>query len=143
MTPTPLLALFLLAGSPPGAYVTVTASYVAPAKPGGNAHVAVTLTPRDPDVRVNEEPGPRLKLEADEAILLDKQAAPGRVVAYDPQTAKYLDPAVPFHVPVAVKTSAPRGKHMVAAKVTYYFCSKREGWCRKGTDDVDFAVEVK
>ena len=31
----------------------------------------------------------------------------------------------------------------MTAKVVYYYCSKREGWCRKGTDDVEFVVDVK
>jgi hypothetical protein len=146
MPTTPLAALplvLLLAGSPSNPYVTVSATFVAPSKPGGNAHVAVTLSPRDPDVRVNEEPGPRLKLAAGEAVLVDKQAPPARPAAYDPQTAKYLDPALPVHLPVATRADAPRGKHAVSAKVVYYYCSKRDGWCRKGTDDVEFPVEVR
>jgi hypothetical protein len=139
---TPLLAALLLAG-PAGGYVALSASFVPASKAGANAYVAVTLTPRDPDVRVNEEPGPRLKLEAEEAVLADKQPAPGKSPVYDPETAKYLDPAVPVHLAVAIKPTAPKGKQTVTAKVVYYFCSKREGWCRKGTDDVEFGVDVK
>jgi hypothetical protein len=140
---TPLAALLLLAGSSSSAYVTVRASFVPASKPGANAHVAVTLSPRDPDVRVNEEPSPRLKLEADEVVLVDKQPPAGRTPTYDPLTAKYLDPAIPVHLPVAVKPTAPRGKHTVTAKLVYYYCSKRDGWCRKGTDDVEIPVEVR
>ena len=141
---TPLLGLLLLLTSPPvGGYVAVSASFVPASKPGASPSVAVTLTPRDPDVRVNEEPGPRLKLDAEAAVLADKQPAPGKPPVYDPETAKYLDPAVPVHLAVAIKPTAPKGKQTVTAKVVYYFCSKREGWCRKGTDDVDFVVDVK
>jgi hypothetical protein len=136
-------AWMLLGVGSSGSYVTLSAEFVAPAKPGANAHVALTLTPRDGDVRVNEEPGPRLKLDAEEAVLADKQAPPPRFTAYDPDTARYLDPAVPVHLPVAIKATAPRGKHTVKAKVTYFYCSKREGWCRKGNEDVEFPVEVR
>lgn len=143
----PAALVLLLLGSPTadaGEHVTLSAEFVPPAKPGANAHVAVTLSPRDADVRVNEEPAPRLKLAADEAVLLDKQPAPARSTpAYDPQKARYLDPALPVHFPVAVKPTAPRGKHAVAARVTYFYCSKREGWCRKGTDEVEFPLEVR
>jgi hypothetical protein len=83
-----------------------------------------------------------LKLDAGEAVLADKQGPPPRFTAYDPENARYLDPAVPVHLPVAVKPTAPRGRHTVKAKVTYFYCSKREGWCRKGTDDVEFPVSV-
>ena len=137
------LALWLLAGAAAGSYVNVSAVFVPPAKAGANAHVAVTLAPRDPDVHVNEEPGPRLKLAPEEAVLADKQPAPGRPASFDPQNAKYLDPAVPVHLAVAIKPGAAKGKHTVAAKVVYYYCSKRDGWCRKGTDDVEFPVEVR
>jgi hypothetical protein len=145
-TPIAVLAASLLLGasSPsPSTHVALSAEFVPPAKAGANAHVAVTLSPRDADVRVNEEPAPRLKLEADEAVLVDKQAPPTRSASFDPQNARYLDPALPVHFPVAVKPTAARGKHTVKARVTYFYCSKREGWCRKGTDDVEFAVDVR
>jgi hypothetical protein len=142
MTPAPLALVLLLAGTP-GSYVTVSAEFVPPSKAGANAHVAVTLAPRDADVHVNEEPGPRLKLDPAEAVLQDKQPAPAAPKSFDPQNTKYLDPAVPVHLAVAIKPGAPKGKHTVAAKVVYYYCSKRDGWCRKGTDDVEFPVEVR
>lgn len=136
------VALIVLGAGPSRTYVRVSAEFVAPVKPGANAHVAVTLTPRDADVRVNEEPGPRLKLDADEAVLVDKQAPPPRFTAYDPENARYLDPALPVHIAVAVKPSAPRGRQTVKAGLTYFYCSKREGWCRKGNEDVEFPVVV-
>jgi len=147
MMPTPLAVatslLLAASGPPPSTHVALSAEFVPPAKAGANAHVAVTLSPRDADVRVNEEPAPRLKLEADETVLADKQAAATRSPSFDPQNARYLDPALPVHFPVVVKPTAPRGKHTVKARVTYFYCSKREGWCRKGTDDVEFAVDVR
>jgi hypothetical protein len=30
----------------------------------------------------------------------------------------------------------------VKGNVTYFYCSKREGWCRKGTSEVTFVVNV-
>jgi len=139
------IALVVLgaASSSSSPYVNVRAQFVPPTRAGANAHVAVTLSPRDADVRVNEEPGPRLKLDAEETVLLDRQPAPGKLTAYDPQTARYLDPALPVHLAVAVKPTAARGKHTVKAKVVYFYCSKREGWCRKGNDDVEFPVDVR
>ena len=131
----------LLVGS--GSYVTVTAEFVPATKPGANPHVAVTLSPRDLDIQVNEEPGPRLKLGDDEAVLIDKQKPAGRPPVYDPENPKYLDTSLPVHLPVAVKPTAPKGRHDVKAKVTYFYCSKREGWCRKGTQDVEFPVTIR
>ena len=138
---TAALAVLATAASS-SSHVLVGAEFVPAAKAGGDAHVAVMFTPRDPDLRVNEEPGPRLKLAADEAVLLDRQKQPARAAVYDPENPKYLDVALPVHLPVALKPTAPRGRHLVKAKVTYFYCSKREGWCRKGTEDVEFPVVV-
>ena len=141
-TPLAALTLALAASASTSPYVNVSAEFVPASKAGASAHVAVTLSPRDADVRVNEEPGPRLKLEAEEAVLVDKQPPAGKVAAYDPQTSRYLDPALPVHLAVAIKPTAPRGRHTVKAKLVYFYCSKREGWCRKGNDDVEFPVDV-
>ena len=139
-----ITTLVLLAGL--GAareYVTLSANFVAPAKPGGSAAIAVTFVPTDPEVHVNEEPAPRLKLDPAQKILVDKQPpAPTRGVAFDPDTAKYLDARTPVSFPVAWAPGAPKGAQSVRASVTYFFCSKREGWCRKGTADVEVALKV-
>jgi hypothetical protein len=133
--------LFAAAGA--SSYVSVNAEFVPATRPGADAHVAVWLSPRDGDVRVNEEPGPRLKLEAEDSVLIDKQKPPAKAPVYDPEHPKYLDAALPVNLPVALKPTAPKGRHLVKAKVTYFYCSKRDGWCRKGTDDVEFPVEVR
>jgi hypothetical protein len=135
-----VLALALLgAGSP---RVDVSAAYL-PASKGTSASIAVTLQPEDTALHVNESPGPRLKLDPAQTILLDKQA-PARVTGADPAAeARYLDPMVPVLFPVAVQPGAARGVHSVKGTVTYYFCSKTEGWCRKGTAEVSVDVPVK
>jgi hypothetical protein len=103
----------------------------------------VTFTPRDPSVRVNEDPPPRLKLDPAQAVLVDKQPPAARPRTFDPAAAHYLDPALPVHFPVSLRPGAPRGKQTVKASVTYFYCSQRDGWCRKGTSDVEFPVEVR
>jgi hypothetical protein len=120
----------------------VSAAFV-PAGKGAAAAVAVTFAALDPDVHVNEEPAPRLKLDPAQAILVDKQKpASGRSEAFDPEKAKYLDLSAPVLFPVALSPTAPKGAQTVQATVTYFYCSKREGWCRKGTAGLDLAVSV-
>jgi len=116
-----------------------------PAKKGAaNGTVAVTFRPLDPDVRVNETPAPRLKLDLAQTVLVDKQApASSQVPDYDPLTARYLDTAKPVLFPVAVAPTAPRGAHEVKASVVYFYCSTREAWCRRGTVDVIVPVTVR
>ena len=53
---------------------------------------------------------------------------------------KYLDLTFPVVFPVAV-VAATRAEQTVKGAVTYFYCSHREGWCRKGTADLDIAVK--
>jgi hypothetical protein len=138
-----VLAPVLVIAAPGGTHFTVTAAFVPPAKAGANGAVAVTFAPLDPDVHVNEEPAPRLKLDPAQTVLLDKQAPPpARTPTFDPDTARYLDPKVPVSFPVALSPKAPRGGQAVKGTVTYFYCSKREGWCRKGSAEVEVPVAV-
>lgn len=135
-----LLPAAVLAAGPQ--HFALKAAYEAPPKPGANAAVAVTFTPLDPDVHVNETPAPRIKLAAD-AVLLDRQPpASDKIAPFDPDTATYLDLALPVYFPVALAKGAPKGTHQVPVTLTYFYCSKRAGWCRKGTADLSVSVSV-
>lgn len=122
----------------------VTASFNPPKKASAHGTVAVTFRALDPDVKVNETPAPRLKLDLAQAVLVDRQPpASSQVPDYDPLTARYLDLAKPVLFPVAIAPTAPRGEHEVRASVVYFYCSTREAWCRRGTVDVLFPVSVR
>lgn len=122
-------------------HFTVSGAYVPPAKPRANGNVVVTFLPHDPDVKVNQEPAPRLKLDPEQTVLVDRQPpAPRKGEAGG--EPRYLDTSLPVAFPVAVNPKAPKGEHPVKGTVTYFYCSKREGWCRKGTAPVDFTVAV-
>ena len=121
--------------------VLASAAYVPPAKPKAAASVAVTFIPADPDVKINQEPAPRLKLDPEQVVLVDRQPpAPRR--GESGGEPKYLDPSLPVSFPVALNPKAPKGEQAVKGNVTYFYCSKREGWCRKGTAEVAFVVNV-
>ena len=141
---TPLLVFLLPAVlAQAGQHFTVRASFVPPAAKGADGSIAVTFTALDPDVHVNEEPAARLKLDEAQSVLVDKQKpAPSRTEAFDPEKARYLDLSAPVLFPVALAAQAPHGDQSVKATVTYFYCSKREGWCRKGTAALDVAVAV-
>jgi hypothetical protein len=132
-----------LAAGPLPRHFEVAASFSAPKEPGGKAAVSVLFSPTDPDVHINEEPAPRLKLDPGQLVLVDKQAqAPAHSADFDPEKARYLDLAKPVRFAVGIAPKAPKGKQEIAAKVVYFYCSKREGWCRRGTALVEFTVEV-
>jgi len=131
----------LTAGSNP--HFDLLATFEAPRPPGGDGAVLVTFRALDPDLRLNETPAPRLRLELTETVLLDRQApAPRSAPAYDPLTAKYLDLAESVRFPVAIAPTAPAGEQTVEAKIVFFYCSVREAWCRRGTTTVDISVTV-
>lgn len=109
----------------------------------GSPRVAVTFTARDPDVRINEEPAPRLRFDPLQRVLVDKQAPPpSRAASFDPETPAYLDLARPVLFPVGFAPGAPKGAQTVKASVVYFYCSKREGWCRRGSAELELPVTV-
>jgi hypothetical protein len=137
-----LLPATALAGSA-SLYFDVTASFTPPKKAGGVGAVAVSFRALDPDVRVNEAPAPRLKLDLLQGVLADKQPpASGESPAYDPLKVKYLDLAKPVLFPAAVLPTAPRGESLVKGTVVFFYCSQREEWCRRGTAEVEIPVAV-
>jgi hypothetical protein len=140
MSLAPLALAALLAAGPQ--HFTLSAHFE-PQAAGKPAAVAVTFTGIDPDIHMNEEPAPRLKLSPVEAVLVDKQAPPsGKAPAFDPETARYLDLSKPVRFPVAVAPAAAKGSQTVKATVVYFYCSKREGWCRRGSTEIEVPVPV-
>ena len=138
-----LLAGALLDGAPKPTHFDVKASFT-PAKRNGAGEVGVHFVAKDPDVKINEFPPPRLKLERGPATV----AVPTRPVAAmkggesGAAPGHYLDLTLPVTFPVTLDPTTPRGSHDATGTVTYFYCSKREGWCRKGTTEVAFPISV-
>ena len=140
----PLVLLPSLALAAPARHFEVVASFVAAKKAGAEASVSVNFRPLDPDVHVNETPSPRLKLDLAQTVLVDRQTpAPAGVPDYDPLTARYLDLGKPVLFPVAVAPTAAKGAQLVKGSVVYFYCSKRESWCRRGNTEIEIPVTVR
>jgi hypothetical protein len=138
-----LASLALGAGSARADRVIVSASYVPPAKAGAAGAVAVVFDTKDPDVHVNRDPAPRLALDAEQRVLVDKQPPRARRGgSADVEAAGFYEAGTPVTFAVAVAPGAPKGEHDVKGTVTYFYCSKRDGWCRKGTSELEIPVSV-
>jgi hypothetical protein len=136
--------LALLALAPSARHFDVIATFEPGKKPGAEGAIAVTFRALDPDVKVNETPAPRLKLDLTQTVLEDRQPqAPAQVPDFDPLTARYLDTSKPVRFRAAISGSAPSGQHEVKANVVYFYCSTREAWCRRGSVDVLIPVTVR
>jgi hypothetical protein len=133
------LLLFALLAAPPSQFFTLETSYEPP-KGGREAAVVVAFRSADPEVHVNADPAPRLKLEAGQKVLVDRQPpAEKPKPVTDPAFSRYLEDGR-ARFAVAPVAGLAKGPHLVNAAVSYYYCSKREGWCRKGTQDVEISV---
>lgn len=141
---TLVLAATLFDGGAPPAHFDVTASFNAPRR-NAPGEVAVQFVARDPDVKINEVPGPRLKLSAGPATMAPAPAkGPGAKAApAGAEPGHYLDLTLPVTFPVTLDPAATKGAHDAKGTVTYFYCSKREGWCRKGTAEVAFPIAVR
>ena len=117
----------------------VTAAYEAPAKKGAPGNLRFEFKQKDPDVYINEEPAPRIKFAAG-APLVAPPPPKGSGVIPDPANVKYLDLTKPVRFAVTPAADASKGLSQVKTTLSYFYCSKRENWCRKGTADFDLAV---
>ena len=143
-----LLAGLLVAGAlfesaPRPIHFDVTATFV-PARRSSSGEVAIQFVAKDPDVKINEVPAPRLKLEAGPATVAPpvRPAPPAKGSPAGAEPGHYLDLTLPVTFPVTLAPGTPRGSHDAKGTVTYFYCSKREGWCRKGTTEVAFPIAV-
>jgi hypothetical protein len=143
---TALIAAFFLPGAlqmtpqaMPSPHFDVSAAYEAPAKKGAPANIVFEFKKKDPDVNINEEPAPRLKFAAGSVLVAQKPPKSSGVIP-DPATAHYIDLSKPVRIPVTTALDAPKGLSTVKTTLSYFYCSKRENWCRKGTADFDLAV---
>ena len=126
----------------PRQFFELQAVYVAPSAGEQAGAVSVSFLPWDPDVHINERPAARLQLAEDQLILVDRQAPPPPLEPIDPDAITYLDTSRPVLFPVAIAEGAPLGTHEVDAKVVFYFCSSRAGWCRRGKTEIQIVVTV-
>ncbi len=137
----PLAPLAALAAGPD--HFGLSASYTPPSKGQAHGSVAVTFAAKDPDLRINQDPAPRLKLDPGQTVLIDKQPPPAKsALPFDPATARYFDLTFPILFPAALAPGVAPGMHQVRATVVFFYCSKREAWCRKGSAEVVVPVRV-
>jgi hypothetical protein len=133
-------AAFLEAPAKP-THFDVTAAYEP--RRAGAAEVAVRFVARDPDVKINEHPAPKLKIDRGPLAVVPPAPKSGETRPAPGEPGHYLDLTLPVTFPVTVAPGTSRGEHAAGGTVTYFYCSKREGWCRKGAAPVSLTVTVR
>lgn len=123
----------------PSQHFDVTAAYEAPAGKGAPANLVFEFKKKDPDVNINEEPAPRIKFAAGAPLVAPPPPKSSGIIP-DPANAKYLDIGKPVRFAVTPAANAAKGLTTVKTTLSYFYCSKRENWCRKGTADFNLSV---
>ncbi len=144
MMMSPLLLLGVLQMTPsamPSPHFDVTAAYEAPSKKGAPGAIVFEFKRKDPDVNINEDPAPRIKFAAGSPLVAPPPPKSSGAIP-DPANAHYLDLSRPVRFAVTVAADATKGGGTAKTTLSYFYCSKRENWCRKGTADFDLAVVV-
>ena len=132
-------ALQMTAQAMPSPHFEVMAAYEAPTKKGGPASIVFEFKKKDPDVNINEDPAPRIKFAPGSPLVAPPPPKSSGVIP-DPANAHYLDLVRPVRFPVTFAPDAAKGLSTVKTTMSYFYCSKRENWCRKGTAEFDLAV---
>ena len=108
--PTIVAALALGAGTARADRVSVSATWVPPARAGANGSVAVRFETNDPDVHVNRDPAPRLVLDPDQRVLVDRQAPRARRGgSADVEAAGFYEAGTPVTFAAALAAGAQQG----------------------------------
>ena len=123
----------------PSPHFEVSAAYEAPARKGAPANIVFEFKKKDPDVNINEDPAPRIKFAAGSPLLAPPSAKSTGAIP-DPASAHYIELSKPLRFPVTPAPDAAKGLSTVKTTLSYFYCSKRENWCRRGTADFDLAV---
>ena len=138
-----VLALFLL-GQLVAPNITIPQvmsakfSTAAPIKAGRKADVTVSFNLRN-GYKINREPTITLDLNSVAGVKLDSTSIEASPVDKKATDEYYVDlPTLKLGV-----TAAKAGKYEIPGKLTYFFCSKADGFCSKQTVDVKIPLQVE
>jgi hypothetical protein len=139
-----LLALSIIGSEAPGAdtkqneYVRIDVDLSKQtAMPGDKIDLRVTFTPvegihvtADPEATISVSPAKLAKLLGKLTQIVDSSSG-------------YLSTEEPVIQPIRISSTAPPGKHLLNADITYYFCSDEAGWCRKFVQAVELELVLE
>jgi len=123
----------------------IEASFEAAGPHGGGPVVAVRFAALDPDVNLNEVPAPRLELDEHQRLLTPRTVKDSEppLTPVSADAPRYLDLSEPVRFPVRLAPDVAPGFHGVPAEVVYFYCSKRQGWCRRGSESVTIPLLIQ
>jgi hypothetical protein len=115
-----------------------------PVAPGGVVAVTVRLVPAA-GIKVNRYPKVKLHVPAQDHLVPAAEAAVGNDAAPPAgQTeANYFKSVDPVRLEMKVASDAKPGRHVVPAKLTYYYCVAASGFCAPARTTLEIPVTVR
>jgi len=110
---------------------------------GGSAEATLRLTPIE-GVTINRYPKITLTIAAQEGLVGGAESAIGNDAPPPPEQSggNYFDKVDPLRIEIAVDSSAKPGLHDIEAKLKYFYCVKKSGFCapKKATVKIPLTV---
>jgi hypothetical protein len=110
---------------------------------GGKAEATLQLTPIE-GVTINKYPKITLKIAALEGVVGSAESSVGDNAAPPPEQSggNYFDKVDPLRIEIPMDMSVKPGKHQIEAKLQYYYCVKKSGFCAPKRATIKIPVEV-
>jgi hypothetical protein len=118
--------------------MSAKSSNPAPIKAGRKADVTVSFSVVN-GYKINRDPKVSLALTPVPGVALEKKAIEASPVDPKSKDEYFVDLPV---LKVGV-TAAKAGKYELPGKLTYFFCSKTDGFCSKQTVDIKIPLQVE
>jgi hypothetical protein len=112
--------------------------------PGDLARITVRIVPLD-GVKINRYPKIKLKIPALEGVLQEAQAEIGdeKPPPPDKLETNYYATVDPVILELPIDASAPKGTHKLDAKLNYFYCVKKSGFCAPARLSLEIALDVQ
>jgi hypothetical protein len=111
---------------------------------GGKAEASLQLTPIQ-GVAINRYPKISLKIAELEGVVGGAESKVGDDAPPPPEQTggNYFDKVDPIKIVIAMDKAAKPGEHEIEAKLKYYYCVKKSGFCAPKRATVKIPIEVR
>jgi len=103
---------------------------------GGGEGKVVLRIKVDEGMKVNPNPSFSIEFAPCESLIFGKEVytpADLGIEISEEMGEEYLKLDEPFEISFAVKPDANKGQYLLEGKISYFICSKEEGWCLKSS----------
>ena len=112
---------------------------------GGEGKVVLKIKVAE-GIRVNPNPSFFIEFAPCEALVFSKEVytpADLGIETSEEMGEEYLKLDEPFEISFAVNLEAKKDEYLLEGKVSYFLCSKKEGWCLKSSSQFSVSFKIE